>query len=82
MNVIPINPDRPVNIGEPNEALISALRKALEMAEKGQLQSYIGVGFLVNGVRLASGSYRPHEAYPIIGALAWLQVQCAQRIDD
>lgn len=37
---------------DPNEPLVAALRQLLDMAETGQLQSYVGTGFTHDGLRV------------------------------
>ena len=50
MKVVSINGGEPVPaVGTPNDALISCLTEALEMAKSGELQSFIGTGYVVLG---------------------------------
>ena len=78
-NVIALYDGEPVRSGEPNQALIGALRALLDMAETGQLQSYIGTGFTGDGLRVATWCDYHQDTYQMLGSLAWLQHEYADR---
>jgi len=64
---------------EPNQALIAGLRQLLEMAESGQLQSFIGTGFISEGLRVSHWSDYHTDVYQMLGSLAWLQHEYVHR---
>jgi hypothetical protein len=70
------NPD---DAAKPDEGLICAIRQLLEMAESGQLQSFIGTGFTCDGLRAATWTDRHADRYQMLGALAWLQHEYVHR---
>lgn len=72
----------PEDAAKPNEALVDVLRKALEMAETGQLQCYIGTGFTSDGLRLATWCDNHDDVYQMLGAIAWLQAEYIKRHTD
>ena len=80
-NVVGITGDVPSALtGEPNLGLVGALRDMLAMAETGQLQSFIGTGFTIDGNR-ASVWGGPHgNVYEMLGAIAWLEHEYVARI--
>ena len=63
----------------PNEALIDALKNLLSMAESGQLQSYIGSGFTVDGLRVSTWCDFHDDVYQMLGTLDWLKFEYVQR---
>lgn len=70
----------PALTGEPSEALIEMLEDTLEMARSGQLQSFIGTGFVKDGNRLAVWGPDHLNVYEMMGSLAWLQHEYAARV--
>jgi hypothetical protein len=64
---------------KPNEALIEVLKKALNMAETGQLQSYIGTGFTRDGLRLATWCDTHDNVYEMLGSIEWLKAEFLKR---
>ena len=77
-NVITIG-GQPVEPVQPNQELIKCLQALLEMAESGQLQSYIGTGFTNDGLRVTTwANYHPN-AYEVLGSLAFLQSEYVKR---
>lgn len=63
----------------PNEALCDNLRALLAMAESGLVQSFIGTGFTRDGMRAATWGDYHENVYEMMGSLAWLQHEYAQR---
>ena len=63
----------------PNAPLVEGLRQLLEMAEAGQLQSFVGTGFTCDGLRAAHWSDYHTDVYQMLGALAWLQAEYINR---
>lgn len=64
---------------EPNPQLITNIRALLELAESGQMQSFIGTGFTRDGLRVATWGDFHSNVYEMLGALAWLQVEYTER---
>lgn len=65
--------------GKPNQNIVDAIKNVLEMAESGQLQSFIGTGFTNDGLRMASWCDFHGDVYQQLGALAWLQHEYVER---
>lgn len=68
--------------GEPNAALVDVLRDMLARAETGQLQSMIGTGFMLDGMRMSYWADSHTDIYEMLGALAWLQAEYVHRHTD
>ena len=64
---------------EPNPQLVKNLRDLLDMAETGQLQSFVGTGFTRDGLRAATWGDFHSDVYQMLGALAWLQAEYVER---
>jgi hypothetical protein len=64
---------------EPETALVNALRDLLERAEKGELRSFVGTGFMADGLRLAIWCDFEPDVYKMLGTLAWLQHEYVHR---
>lgn len=58
---------------KPCEELIAILRDTLARAEAGELQSFIGTGFLADGGRLAVWADNHENYYEMLGALVALR---------
>ena len=67
----------PVNVD-----LVEQLRAALGMAESGQLQSYAGVGFTVDGLIMRTWAPNHGNAYEFLGALASMQARFIEHRPD
>jgi len=67
---------------EPNVRLIATLRELLAMAESGQLRSFIGTGFIHEGLRVATWADYHDDVYQMLGALSWLQHEYVHRHTD
>ncbi len=67
---------------EPNEKLVANLRDLLNMAETGQLRSFIGTGFIHEGLRVATWGDFHDDVYQMLGALSWLQHEYVHRHTD
>lgn len=65
--------------GEPNPALVDMLRDVLGMAERGELQSFIGTGFVEGGERLAVWGDFHLNIYEMLGTLDWLRHEYVNR---
>lgn len=68
-----------VEVMKPNEGLVSALEQLLEMARTGQLQSYIGTGFTVDGLRATTWCNNHDDVCQMLGSIAWLQHEYVER---
>lgn len=77
-NVVGLRGSKPPT-SKPNEQLVANLRDLLNMAETGQLQSFIGVGFISEGLRVASWADFHDDVYQMLGAIAWLQHEYVAR---
>jgi len=64
---------------EPNEQLIKNLEDLLAMARSGQLQSFIGTGFFLDGARVASWGDFHQNVYEMLGSLSWLHAEYIHR---
>ena len=74
-NVLPIHNGITPPTSEPNTSLVSALRQLLEMAETGQLQSYIGTGFTKDGLRVSTWSDFHDDVYQMLGSIEWIKAE-------
>lgn len=68
--------------GAPNQGLISALKSALAMAESGELQGLIGVGFTASDDRYSIMCDTHESIYYTLGSLVWLQTEFQHRHPD
>jgi len=75
-------PGSKVPSAKPNPAVVDLMRKMLELAESGHLQSFIGTGFTADGPRLALWADEHVNVYEMLGALAWLQAEYIHRHTD
>lgn len=64
---------------DPNEPLVAALRQLLDMAETGQLQSYVGTGFTHDGLRVSTFCDFHEDIYQMLGSLSWIQHEYVAR---
>jgi hypothetical protein len=79
-NVVPLNGGDVVPaMGEVNTTLVSMLEAVLRDAKSGQLQSFIGTGFLADGLRYAAWADQHPNVYEMLGAIAWLHAEYIQR---
>ena len=72
--------NRPSQLGEPRAELIKCLESLLERARTGHLQSFIGTGFVSDGARLSVFVDLHENVYEMLGALAWLGHEYADRV--
>lgn len=72
-NVTTLPGIKPPMTGKPNQALVSALKATLAMAERGELQSLLATGFVVDGGRYSFVGDYHENIYEMLGALVWLQ---------
>lgn len=63
----------------PNESLVSALRNVLAMAERGQLQCYIGTGFTCDGLRVSTWCDTHDDVYQMLGSIEWIKAEYLHR---
>jgi hypothetical protein len=78
-NVTTLPGAKPPITGKPNEGLVSACKAMLAMAESGQLQSFIGAGFVVDGGRYSFMCDHHDNIYETLGSLVWLQSEYQAR---
>lgn len=64
---------------EPDPALIATIKGLLERAEAGELQSFIGTGFMADGCRISTWVDRHENVYEMLGSIAWLQAEYVNR---
>lgn len=64
----------PIPTSKPNEMLVSALKDILSDAESGRLQSFIGAGFLSDGLRMSCVINTHPNAYEVIGSIEMLKL--------
>lgn len=64
---------------EPNAATIALFEQCLEMAKSGQLQSFIGTGFVGDGGRFTVWADHHENVYEMHGALGWLTAEYIHR---
>lgn len=81
-NVIGLNGHIPSKVGQPQEALIRIIEALLEKAQSGELQSFIGTGFVSDGGRLTAWFDHGENVYEMMGSLAFLQHEFARRHAD
>lgn len=62
-----------VHTGEPNEALVAALKDILADAESGRLQCFFGAGFLSDGLRMSCIINNHPNVYEVIGSIEMLK---------
>jgi hypothetical protein len=58
---------------EPNEPLIAAIKDILADAESGRLQSFVGAGFLSDGLRMSCIISNHPNVYEVIGSIEMLK---------
>lgn len=64
---------------EPDEGLIENIKSLLSMAESGQLRSFVGVGFMSEGLKVTSWHDTHDDIYQMLGALEWLKIRYVSR---
>lgn len=74
-DVISLQTGKTVEIAEPCQSLIDAIKDLLEMAESGRLQSFVGTGFLADGMRVSVWADFHDNTYEMLGSIAWLQAE-------
>lgn len=62
-----------IQTGEPNQALIAAVKKILADAESGRLQSFFAAGFLDDGLRMACIINTHPNVYEVVGSIEMLK---------
>lgn len=81
-NVIGIHGGPVAPRGEVNEALVKAIEDLLGMARTGQLQSFVGTGFMADSARwTVMAGDTLSDTYSMAGSLAWLQHEYIQRVE-
>ena len=78
-NVVRLNGDRVPELGTPNVPLIKALKDRLASAESGNLQSFIGTGFITDGGRMSVWVDHHVNVYEMLGSIAWLEHEYVHR---
>jgi len=79
MSVVALHGGIRVATGKPNEALVKGLEQMLGMAKTGQLQSFIGTGFTVDGLRASTWADYHDNVYQMLGGLEWLKYEYIAR---
>jgi len=64
---------------EPNKQLVKNLLDLLEMANSGELQSFIGTGFTSDGLRVTTWGDYHNDRHQMLGSLAWMQAEYIHR---
>jgi hypothetical protein len=64
---------------EPNPNLVAGLENLLERARSGQLQSFIGTGFIASGDRCVIWCDAHPDVYQMMGSIEWLKLEYAHR---
>lgn len=59
----------------PNQTVIDIVRKILEDAESGMLQSILAVGFLADGTRMTAIANTHPSVYEVVGAVEMLKME-------
>jgi hypothetical protein len=59
----------------PKEVVIDILRKMLEDAESGMLQSFYAVGFLADGTRMTGIANTHPSVYEVVGGIEMLKME-------
>jgi hypothetical protein len=72
-NVVSLSGNSHPSLGVPCEHLISLLEQLLAKAQSGELQSFVGTGFVADGARLSIFYEGEPDLYSMLGAIAWLQ---------
>lgn len=72
----------PPQVGVPNEALIQGLEDLLDKARSGYMQSLVGAGFTSDGMRISVWFDSHPDVYQMMGSLAWLQQEYANRVSE
>lgn len=62
-----------VPTNEPNEVLITTVKKILADAESGRLQSLFAAGFLADGLRLSCIVNTHPNVYEVVGSIEMLK---------
>ncbi len=82
-NVVPLRPEDAQCLPqeEADPGLVKALADVFRMARDGQLKSFIGTGFTMDGLRMTvRGGPIGADIHQMLGALAWLQHEYVARI--
>lgn len=59
----------------PNQVVIDIIRKMLEDAESGMLQSVMAVGFLADGTRMTGIANTHPSVYEVVGGIEMLKME-------
>lgn len=65
----------PPPTSEPNEIVVEIVRKMLEQAESGMLQSVLAVGFLADGTRITGIANTHPSVYEVVGGIEMLKME-------
>lgn len=60
---------------EPNQVVIDIVRKMLDDAESGMLQSILAVGFLADGTRMTGIANTHPSVYEVVGGIEMLKME-------
>lgn len=75
MTVHNLRTDSELGNPEPNENIIKALEELLDMAKDGRLQSYIGTGYLNDGLSMTTWLDYHADIFQMLGSLEWLKIR-------
>ena len=59
----------------PNQTVIDIVRKMLDDAESGMLQSILAVGFLADGTRMTGIANTHPSVYEVVGGIEMLKME-------
>lgn len=59
----------------PNQVVIDIVKKMLEQAEDGRLQSLLAVGFLADGTRMTGIANTHPSVYEVVGGIEMLKME-------
>lgn len=69
--------------GTPDASLVEMLADMLEMAKSGELQSFVGTGFVSNGDRVSVWhTANQIDVFQMMGAINWLEHEFADHVTD
>ncbi len=75
-------PGNRVPSAEPNQEVIDMIETMLDHAKSGNLQSFVGTGFMADGARIAMWADTEQHVYKMLGAIAWMHAEYLHRHTD
>jgi hypothetical protein len=70
---------KPPDTGKPRIELVKMLKRLVELAEEGTLQSFLGVGYASDGQRLTAWCDTHEDIYQMMGSIEWLKFEYVHR---